>query len=166
MTKPSPIAGNLIGADAFDRAAMMTRVASARDIDELGHVNNAVYLIWAQDAATAHWRAIASDALQKTFVWVALRHEIDYRDQVLEGETVEVRTWLGPAAGPRFLRHVDIRKPGAKRASAKVETQWCLIDAKTRKPRRVGPEILEPFGVDGAADACTDKSVSRGAGAT
>ncbi len=144
------LTGNLTGADAFERAAMMTRTARPEDIDELGHVNNAVYLVWAQDAATAHWRAVASAALRNAFVWVALRHEIDYRDQVLEGETVEIRTWLGAASGPRFARHVDIRKPGARRASAEVVTQWCLIDAKTRKPRRVGREILDPFGVSGA----------------
>jgi len=143
------LSGALTGADAFTRAVMMTRTARADEIDELGHVNNAVYLVWAQEVATAHWCAIAGEALMDAYVWVALRHEIDYRDQVLEGETVEIRTWLGAAAGPRFVRHVDIRKPSARRPSAEVVTQWCLIDAATRKPRRVGPEILEPFGVSG-----------------
>ncbi len=150
MNSDLSLTGHLKGADSFQRAAMMTRTAQPEDIDELGHVNNAVYLVWAQDIATAHWRAVAGDALNGAFVWVALRHEIDYRDQVLEGETVVIRTWLGAASGPRFARHVDIRKPDAPRASAQVVTQWCLIDAKTRKPRRVGPEILEPFGVSGA----------------
>ncbi len=150
MTAEINLTGNLKGADAFERAVMMTRTARAEDIDELGHVNNAVYLVWAQDIATAHWRAIAGDAMCAAYVWVALRHEIDYRDQVLEGEMVEIRTWLGAAAGPRFARHTDIRKPGARRASAVVVTQWCLIDAESRKPRRVSAEILEPFGVSGA----------------
>ncbi|PQA86963.1 thioesterase [Marinicaulis flavus] len=126
---------------------MTVRTAEAGDIDELGHVNNAVYLIWAQDIATAHWRYVAPPKMQEELVWVALRHEIDYRDQVVEGESVEVRTWLGRASGPRFIRNVDIRKPGAARFSAKVETDWCLIDAKTRKPKRIGPEILALFGV-------------------
>jgi len=127
----------------------MTRIAGAGDIDELGHVNNAVYLVWAQDIAVAHWRSVAPPDMLRDLVWVALRHEIDYRDQVVEGETVEIRTWLGRVSGPRFIRHIDIRKPAAKRFSALVQTDWCLIDAKTRKPRRVGPEILEPFGVSG-----------------
>ncbi len=143
------LSGNLQGAQSFETAAMMTRVASETDIDELSHVNNAVYLIWAQDVAVAHWRTVAPETLLKDFVWVALRHEIDYRDQVLAGETVEIRTWLGRAAGPRFERHVDIRKPDAARFSAKVLTDWCLIDAKTRRPRRVGADVLDPFGVSG-----------------
>ena len=29
------------------------------DIDELGHVNNTVYVRWVQEAAIAHWRASA-----------------------------------------------------------------------------------------------------------
>ena len=147
-TTPISLSGTLTGAHSFETAVKMTRVAQASDIDEMGHVNNAVYLIWAQDIAVAHWRHVADDALKRALVWVALRHEIDYRDQVLEGETVEIRTWLGRVSGPRFMRHVDIRKAGASRFSAKVETDWCLIDAQSRKPRRVGPEILTPFGLE------------------
>ncbi len=139
--------GALTGANSYEAAVRMTRVAREGDIDELGHVNNAVYLVWAQDIAVAHWRRVAGENLARELVWVALRHEIDYRDQVLAGETVEIRTWLGRVSGPRFIRHVDIRKAGASRFSAKVQTDWCLIDAFSRKPRRIGPEILEPFGL-------------------
>ena len=32
-------------------------VVSPSDIDQLGHVNNVVYLRYAQDAAVAHWHA-------------------------------------------------------------------------------------------------------------
>lgn len=150
MTRLPPLSGDLSGATSFETAAMMTRAARPADIDELGHVNNAIYLIWAQDIATAHWRSVAPEAMQRELVWVALRHEIDYRDQVVEGETVEIRTWLGRASGPRFIRNIDIRKPGAARFSAKVVTDWCLIDARTRKPRRIGPDILDLFGVSAA----------------
>ena len=147
MALLSNLQGNITNAQSFETAALMTHVASENDIDELGHVNNAVYLIWAQEIATAHWRALASDGLQKSFVWVALRHEIDYRDQVLAGDMVEIRTWLGRAAGPRYARHVDIRKPGSSRFSACVLTDWCLVDAESRKPKRVGAEIFSLFGL-------------------
>ena len=147
MSQQWTLSGNLAAAHSYEAAALMTRIAEAGDIDELGHVNNAVYLVWAQDAGTAHWRSVATPQMQEDMIWVALRHEIDYRDQVLEGETVEVRTWLGRASGPRFVRHIDIRKPGAKRFSAKVKTDWCLIDANTRKPKRVGRDILDLFGL-------------------
>ncbi len=147
MDKDDVIGGNLVGACSFETAALITRTATDTDIDILGHVNNAVYLIWAQNIAIAHWNAVASQSLIQKYVWIALRHEIDYRDQVLVDEVVEIRTWLGRAAGPRFARHVDIRKPGSTRFSAQVLTDWCLVDAKTRKPKRVGSQIFKPFGV-------------------
>lgn len=141
------LTGDLVGATSFETAPMMTRIAERGDIDQLGHVNNAVYLTWAQDIAVAHWRAVAPAALIESRIWVVLRHEIDYREQVLEGETVDIRTWLGRARGARFERHVDIRKAGATKFSAKILSDWCLLDAKSRKPLRVGSEIFTPFGI-------------------
>lgn len=145
----SDIGGNLKGAASFETAALQRRRAEPGDIDDLGHVNNTVYLGWAQDVAIAHWSRLAGAALLSRHVWVVLRHEIDYRDPLYAGDAVEVRTWLGRAAGPRFARHIDIRKAGARRHSAQVLSDWCLLDRATRKPMRVGPEILEAFGVPG-----------------
>ena len=38
------------------------------DIDFLNHVNNTVYLRWAQDVAVAHWKAIATDEQQEKMI--------------------------------------------------------------------------------------------------
>jgi acyl-CoA thioester hydrolase len=149
MQSPSPLSGNLRGARSFETAALQTRRPEPGDIDELGHVNNAVYLVWAQQIAVAHWATLAGEALIRRHLWVVLRHEIDYREPILPGDGVEVRTWLGRARGARFARHIDIRKEGASRFSANVLSDWCLLDAATRKPMRVTAEILEAFGVDG-----------------
>ena len=64
------------------------------DIDENGHVNNVVYLRWAQDLGVAHWQRLAPAEAQATWAWVALRHEIDYRRALLPGETCHGRTWV------------------------------------------------------------------------
>ena len=55
-------------------------------IDELGHVNNSVWVQWIQDLATAHWEAVADPAHQEQFFWVVTRHEIDYRGNIALGE--------------------------------------------------------------------------------
>lgn len=137
----------MAGPRSFDAAFQAWFDPEPDDFDGLGHVNNAVYLRWAQEIATAHWRAIASDELQRRRLWVVLRHEIDYRDPVLPGDRVEARTWLGTADGARYDRFVDLRKPGALRPAAAVKSTWVMIDAATRKPKRVGAEIFEAFGV-------------------
>lgn len=134
---------------SLDTALTFAITPMPADFDELGHVNNAVYLEWTQRLAIGHWHLMAGPAIQRANIFVVLRHEIDYRDPVLPGDKVVGRTWLGRAAGPRFERFVDIRKVGAPRSSASVRTDWCLIDAATRRPKRVGPDILEAFNVPG-----------------
>jgi len=139
--------GEGLGCVDFDSALVRTVTPRPEDIDELGHVNNVVYVRWIQDIGVAHWRRIAPQALQDRDIWIALRHEIDYREPILPGETAEIRTWLGAAKGPRFARHVDIRKPGCPRFSASSVTQWCRLDRASGRPKRIDAEIFETFGV-------------------
>jgi acyl-CoA thioester hydrolase len=53
-------------------------VAPADAIDELGHVNNAVWVQWIQEVALAHWYSVADPQHQDDYIWVVVRHEIDY----------------------------------------------------------------------------------------
>ena len=118
---------------------------TASDIDENGHVNNVVYLDWAQQLAIAHWRSLAPAEAQATWAWIALRHEIDYRRALKLGETAHGRTWVSDVAeGPRFDRYVRIDGPdGAMCAQSK--TTWVLIEQATGRPRRVPAWMLEMF---------------------
>ena len=119
--------------------------AAAEDIDELGHVNNAVWVQWIQQIAAAHWQAVAPVEHVDTLVWVVTRHEIDYRGNVSAGETVTGETWVPePPKGARFDRHV--RFVGAD-GKVKVEavTTWALLERATGRLLRVRPEVAAPF---------------------
>jgi acyl-CoA thioester hydrolase len=115
------------------------------DIDENGHVNNVVYLEWAQRLAIAHWRSLAPADALATWAWIALRHEIDYRRALLPQETGYGRTWVSDTAdGPRFDRFIRIdSKDGAM--CAQVRTTWVLIEQATGRPKRVPPWMVEMF---------------------
>ena len=114
------------------------------DIDELGHVNNAVYVRWIQDIATAHWRAVARAADVDRYVWMVTRHEIDYRRASKLGEALTARTWVGEPQGARFDRFVEIvGADGRVRVSAR--TVWALVDLATMRPIRIQPEVAAPF---------------------
>jgi acyl-CoA thioester hydrolase len=119
--------------------------AQAEDIDELGHVNNAAWVRWIQDVATAHWRAVSPPAHVEAYVWVVIRHEIDYLRAVLPGETVIARTWVGEAPkGARFDRHVEfLGEDGKPRVRAR--TTWAILDKASGRPLRVPPEVAAPF---------------------
>lgn len=119
--------------------------AKPEHIDELGHVNNAVWVQWIQEVALAHWYSIADPAHQDDYIWVVVRHEIDYLRAANEGETVTGRTWVGEAPkGARFDRHMEfVGEDGKVRVRAR--TTWAIIDRTSGRPIRVPPEVVEPF---------------------
>ncbi len=119
--------------------------ARPEHIDELGHVNNAVWVQWIQEVALAHWYSIADPAHQDDYIWVVVRHEIDYLRAVEEGETVTGRTWVGEAPkGARFDRHMEFVGDDGK-VRVRAVTQWAIIDKAAGRPIRVPPEVIAPF---------------------
>jgi acyl-CoA thioester hydrolase len=117
------------------------------DIDELGHVNNIVYLRWVQEAAVAHWRALAPPTDQAKLLWIVLRHEIDYRLPAHLGDDVIARTWVGGASRLKFERHTEILRAADGGLLTRALTIWCPIDAHSGRPSPVSPELRAIFSV-------------------
>lgn len=122
-----------------------TITAGPDDIDELGHVNNAVWVRWIQDVAVAHWHAVAPPEHRDAYIWVVTRHEIDYRGNVSEGETVTAETWVPePPRGARFDRHM--RFTGADgRVKVEAVSTWAMLDRASGRLVRVHEEVAAPF---------------------
>ena len=119
--------------------------ARPEHIDELGHVNNAVWVNWIQDIATAHWSAVAAPEHIERYVWVVTRHEIDYRGNVQAGETVAAETWIPERPrGAQFDRCVEFRDASAKRLVAARST-WAMLDKASGRLVRVPSEVAAPF---------------------
>lgn len=123
----------------------ISKTATAADIDMLGHVNNAVWVAWIQDIALAHWDAVAPREVQEACFFVVTRHEIDYRGNVSEGETVTGETWVDePPRGARFNRNVRfLGADGKVRVEAK--TTWAMIEKATGRIGRVPAELAALF---------------------
>ncbi len=115
------------------------------DIDRLGHVNNVTYLRWVQDAATAHWNAAADPEDREHVLWVVLRHEIDYKQPGQMADELIARTWVGTATRLRFERFTEIVRARDGVLLAAAKTIWCPIDAVTRRPVAVRPEVRKLF---------------------
>ena len=113
------------------------------DIDQLGHVNNVAYVRWVQDAAVAHWLGATTEEQQAKFVWIMLRHEIDYKKQAFENEEITATTWVGIWTAVTCERFVEIKR-GAD-SLAKSRTVWCLLDRETSKPTRISTQLKELF---------------------
>ena len=110
------------------------------NIDELNHVNNVVYLQWIQDIANLHWNELKQGVDTAAYVWVVIRHEIDYLNQALLGDTLLAKTWVGKTAGLKSIRHVEFYRNN--KLLVKAQTTFCLLHAKSFKPMRITDEIL------------------------
>jgi acyl-CoA thioester hydrolase len=128
----------------------LTFTAAPQHIDELGHVNNAVWLQWVQDIAVAHWEAVAAPVHQAAYVWVVTRHEIDYRGNIGAGESVTAETFIpeGPT-GARFDRRVDFTNAAGK-VIVSARTTWALLDRASGRLLRVPRDVAAPFLPEGA----------------
>ena len=115
--------------------------ATEADLDELGHVNNVVYLRWVQEAAAAHWRTLTTLAQREAVAWVVVRHEIDYKRPALAGDALVARTWVGPATKGTFERHTEILRPRDGQVLARARTLWCPVNPSTGRPTLVGRDV-------------------------
>jgi acyl-CoA thioester hydrolase len=119
--------------------------AEPQHIDELGHVNNTVWVGWAQDLSTAHWDAAARPQDKAAFYWVVVRHELDYRGNIGVGDSVTATTWIdGPAQGATSVRVFEFADQAGK-ALVRGRTTWAMLDRASGRLARVRPEVLAPF---------------------
>lgn len=134
-----------LGETPATKRFMRSYRALPEHIDELGHVNNAVWVRWIQDLATAHWDAAARAEDRAQFYWVVTRHEIDYRGNIDAGQSVAGETWIeGPARGATSLRRVEFRNASGK-TIVSAATTWAMLDRASNRLARVTADVLQPF---------------------
>ena len=123
----------------------MRFTAQAEHIDIYDHVNNAVWVRWMEEVATAHWNEIAPAEHREAYAWLVTRHEIDYRGNIREGEQCEATTEIGKApSGARFERRTTFRNLDGKLLVSAV-TSWAMIDRTTGRLTRVPRDVAAQF---------------------
>lgn len=113
------------------------------DIDFMGHVNNASYLKWVQEAVLDHWRALAPAEAVAQHLWVALKHEITYRKPTFLDDDVIATVLLEKVQGARAFYETVIRR--GEEVLAEVKSSWCCIDASSLRPARLTREVIDRF---------------------
>ena len=131
--------------DLVPRIYEETIVVKEEDLDELDHVNNVRYVQWMEDIAKSHWEKTAPRDVQNKYLWMVLRHEIDYKGQAFSGDELLVQTFVGEHTNVTSQRHVVIRKKDSNKILLKALSSWCLLDAKTREPARIDVGMFRDF---------------------
>ena len=118
------------------------RIAAA-DIDDMGHVNNSVYLRWVQEAVVGYWRKVAPAESVAAHLWVALRHEITYRRPTFLDDMVVADVAAEQVKGARAFFSTIIRR--GEVVLAEVKSCWCCLDAGTGRPARLARNVVSRF---------------------
>lgn len=127
--------------DVFEYQITVTK----DDIDELIHVNNVRYVQWVNDAAKRHWQQNTSEEIITNYYWVVLSHNIDYKSSAFLNDILTIKTYVSSFEGVRSIRIVEIYNSKTNKLLVKSETNWCLIDANTKRPTRISDEIVNLF---------------------
>ncbi len=115
---------------------------TAADIDVQGHVNNVAFVRFVQDAAVAHWSAVAPPEFRAAYTWVVRRHEVEYLRPGMPGDALAARTWVGEPSGASWERFTEVVRADGT-VLVRARTVWVLLDAATLRPRRVDPRMVE-----------------------
>lgn len=122
----------------------VTRLVSSNEIDELNHVNNVVYVQWANDIAMDHWQQVATQEILDQYDWVMIKHCIEYKRSAMLGDNILIKTQVGRATNVRYERFIEIYNKDTMKLLAKTTSDWCAID-KTGKPVRISQELRDLF---------------------
>lgn len=144
-------------------------VAAREDIDGYGHVNNAVYVRWLDEAAWSHSTALGVspascvDGRRGMAVW---RTQVNYLAPAYAGDRVAIGTWIVGSDGRlRVSRRFQMRRARDGRTLVQALLHYVCIDLDNGRPRRMPAGFVagyRPLDIVLAAAACEPYAFAPG----
>jgi acyl-CoA thioester hydrolase len=104
-----------------------------RDCDAMGHVNNAVYLTYLEQARFAHWqRLTGSTGIPRNFILA--RVECDYRAQATVGDRLIVRLRVAAVGTSSFTFEYEIANGRTREVVVTARSVQVMFDYAARRP--------------------------------
>ena len=112
-----------------------------RDIDALGHVNNAVYFTYMEQARTEYYLKIANAKRLGEIEFILASAKCDFRSPVAFGETVVLRVWPTRLGDASFTLRYELRVKEDGRLAAEGESVQVAYDYEARRSKPI-PEYF------------------------
>jgi acyl-CoA thioester hydrolase len=114
--------------------------ARFRDLDPMGHVNNAVFLTWMENARIEFFRALGAfdDVHAGEMTMILARVEVDFRSPVTFGEQVEVGVRASRFGTKSFDLEYELRVD--ERIVAEAKTVLVAYDYATSSAKEIPTE--------------------------
>lgn len=119
-------------------------------IDGIGHVNNAVYVDWCQQAGWSHSLALGlnlEDYRRLDAAMVIRRADYDYILSAYAGQECVMGTWLTASDGKLIMeRQFQLQRKIDGKTLLRATWQLVSIRMSNGKPRRMPPEFIQGYG--------------------
>lgn len=119
-----------------------------RDLDMVGHVNNANYVAFLEDcaiqvAAACGWPL--THMTERGFAIIARRYRLEYHQAAVLDDELAVSTWFVTQRPASATRYYTITRPADKVLLVRAQALWAWVDAQTWRPRRIPDDFLADF---------------------
>jgi acyl-CoA thioester hydrolase len=116
------------------------------EVDQNGHVNNAVYLNYAEALTVEHAEASGygrawSEA--QGGAWVVRRHEVEYLRPAYMGDELDLTVRVELVRGVRGVRRTTIARARDAVPVAEVRSEWVWVRLADGRPVRVPTELVQ-----------------------
>jgi acyl-CoA thioester hydrolase len=119
-------------------------------IDGIGHVNNAVYVDWCQQAGWSHSLALGlnlEDYRRLDAAMVIRRADYDYILSAYADQECVMGTWLTASDGKLIMeRQFQLQRKIDGKTLLRATWQLVSIRMSNGKPRRMPPEFVQGYG--------------------
>jgi acyl-CoA thioester hydrolase len=124
-----------------------------RDCDSLGHVNNAVYMTYLEQARFHLWRAQfgfvakpAAEGGKRGHGFILAKAEVDFTAQVRYGDELEVRLALDSVRRSSFTYVYEIVNLATEQVVARAKTVQVRFDYDAQEPVAIDDDLRAKLG--------------------
>jgi acyl-CoA thioester hydrolase len=140
----------------------LRRPVQWRDLDSVGHVNNAAYGDFVEDAArqaASQYGWPVSRMAAEGFDLATQRLRIEYRQQARPGDEMDIATWVSELTPDGALRHTTVTRAADGELLAQAVARWRCVDVQTRAAISAPQRLLADMRAHTALSAPTGELV-------
>jgi acyl-CoA thioester hydrolase len=118
------------------------------EVDENGHVNNAVYVQWAEYLSARHAEACGWGrewSIAQGGAWLVRRHEVIYHLPARRDDEIELTVEVLRLGGVRGVRRTEVRRATDAALLAEVQSEWVWVRLRDGRPTRVPAKLREAY---------------------
>jgi len=135
-------------------AFQVERRVAWHELDTAGHVNNANYLFYLEDASVQVAEAFGWPVRRLTgegYGIFARHYWIEYAQSATLGDTLAIHTWLSDFGRTHGLRHYAVTRADDGAEILRARAAWVLVDKATGRPTRIPDHFRADFAPNASA---------------